>query len=134
MLLRTLRRARQQDHRKGKLNKRNEGEKIVQKSKAKAYRLIKKQEEQIANLKRMIEKYKKREYRQKVKLSNNVNTSPSQSKRVREIVGKDKVSRIVKRQLFLEFALEKQLKTKKKYFQSKKKLHRTCTKSSGMQC
>lgn len=82
------------------------GRKNVRKSKAKAYRLIKKQEEQIANLKRMIEKYKKREYRQKVKLSNNVNTSPSPSKRVREIVGKDKVSPIVKRQLFWDLPLK----------------------------
>lgn len=82
------------------------GRKNVLKSKAKAYRLFKKQEKQIANLKRKIEKYKKREYRQKVKLSNNVNTLPSPSKRVREIVGKDKVSPIIKRQLFWDLPLK----------------------------
>lgn len=85
------------------------GRKKVRRDRAKAYRTINKQAKEIKQLKRRVEKYKKRLQRE-LKNKTNSKGSPSPNKRVKELIGTDRVSPQVKKQLFVGITLQKQLK------------------------
>ncbi|KAG8246083.1 hypothetical protein J6590_092929, partial [Homalodisca vitripennis] len=88
------------------------GRKKIRRDKAKAYRTIAKQQEKIKELEKKLGKYKKRLHREKKK--HLIDSSPSPRKEVRNILRGEKVSPRVRKQLFLGYALEKQLKSQTK--------------------
>lgn len=83
------------------------GRKKLRRDRAKAYRELRKKTDENEKLKRKLEKYKKRLSREKKK---HVGSSPSPGKKVKHLVGQEKVSPQIKKQLFMNFALEKQVK------------------------
>lgn len=91
-------------------NQKKRGRKAVKKDRAKAYRTIDKQKEQIEKLEKKLRKYKKRLERE----NNKKTGSPSPRKLVRQVVGSQKVSPDIKKQLFVGFALKKQLESSAK--------------------
>ncbi|XP_054715910.1 uncharacterized protein LOC129225507 [Uloborus diversus] len=84
--------------------------KQANKRKAKAYRIIEKQNITIKNLQRQLERYKKRYYRQK----NQPSLSPSPRKQTNNLLKGLKVTKEVKRQLTYGLALKKQLASQAK--------------------
>lgn len=87
------------------------GRKQVKRDRAKSYRLVQKQQKKIEGLERLVKKYQKRLERKGAKPSIE---SPSPSKRVRMLLGTERVSPQVKKRLFAGYVLEKQLKNMKK--------------------
>ena len=85
------------------------GRKKIRREKAKAYRKIAEQENQIKHLKRKLEKYKKRLQRKTNKMKDQ--SSPSPKKSVSNLIGKENVSPKIKKQLFWGYVLERQLKS-----------------------
>uniref|UniRef100_A0A1B6J1Y9 Uncharacterized protein n=1 Tax=Homalodisca liturata TaxID=320908 RepID=A0A1B6J1Y9_9HEMI len=108
------------------------GRKIVRKDRSKAHRKIKIQEEEIKKLKSKLQKYKMRLRRAKSKQKNMPQLgSPSPNKQVNMLIGKDRVSQKVKKQLFLGYALRKQLKSQVSRVNNKSKEHQLVTKMIG---
>lgn len=107
------------------------GRKKVKRDKAKVYRDLKNKNDEIEKLRKQVEKYKKRLAREKNK--NNVKgfASPSPSKKVAQIIGKDKVSPKIKKQLFIGLTLEKQLKEQMKTIKPKTKERQIITRVIG---
>lgn len=96
------------------------GRKAVRKDRSAAYREIKKQQNKMEDLERRLKKYKKRLERQKKK-SLTQTSSPSPRKKVANLVGKTFVSPEIKKQLFVGYALQKQIEGKFKEIKGQKK-------------
>lgn len=95
------------------------GRRQVRKDRSKAYRKIKEQEKCIIKLQRKIEMYKKR--LQRSKKVTNQDVSPSPKKLVSNLLRGENVSPKVKKQLFLGFSLEKQIRSQTKETKGKKR-------------
>lgn len=85
------------------------GRQQVRRDRAKAYRTISKQADTIKELKREVDKYKKRLQRRELK-DKKVMGTPSPNRKVKELVGRNPMSHQIKKQLFKGFALERQLR------------------------
>lgn len=72
------------------------GRKSLSKDRAKAYRDLKKSQEENKKLKRKLEKYKKRLERSNKKQAEKLSGSPSPMKKVKQLLGPENVSPIVK--------------------------------------
>lgn len=96
----------------GESGQKKRGRKRVRRDRSKAYKKIKEQK-CIKNLQRKLEIYKKRLQRKDKKPSTTDQCSPSpKKKRVSNLIGNEKVSpHIKKKQFFLGFALESQIKS-----------------------
>lgn len=86
------------------------GRKAVRRDRSQCYRMLKKQEKEINKLRNKVQKYKMRLKRAKTTNEDQTN-SPSPMKKVRLLVGKERISPKIKKQLFLGYALKKQLKS-----------------------
>lgn len=105
------------------------GRKKVRKDRAKVYRTVNKQNIYIKKLERKVEKYKKRLQREKKKMA--LQSSPSPRKQVKSLIGNEKISPKVKKQLFLGFALEKQVKSQLKEAGKRSKKQQLLCKAIG---
>lgn len=107
------------------------GRQQVRRVRAKAYRTISKQAESIKELKRQVEKYKKRLQRRELKDKNKVMGTPSPNKRVQDLIGRDSVSNQIQKQRFVGFALERQLRKQVKAVSPKTKERQIMNKVIG---
>lgn len=107
------------------------GKKIARRNRAKMVKELKDAKEENKKLQRQLEKYKKRLQREKKKNISSTGVSPSPRKQLKNILGSEKLSPNVKKQLFSGLVLEGQIKKQVKSVSSKSRLRQQLTKAVG---
>lgn len=107
------------------------GKKLARRNRAKALKELKDKKEEVEKLKRKVQKYKKRFEREKKKNKLVSNVSPSPRKKLQVLLGKERVSPGVKKQLFSGLVLERQLKSQAQAVCPKSKLRQQMVKAVG---
>lgn len=106
------------------------GKKIARKNRLKIIKELKDAKDANEKLKRKLAKYKKRLQREKNKKTPDT-VSPSPRKKLKEIVGREKVSPKIRKHLFSGIVLENQLKKQVKSVSAKSKLRQIMTVTVG---
>lgn len=106
------------------------GKKIARRNRSKLLLEIKAKNDENKKLSKQLNKYKKRLAREKKK-NQPKNVSPSPQKKLKEIVGREKVSPVIKKRLFAGLVLEKQLKQQVNAVSPKSKLRQQMVKVVG---
>lgn len=107
------------------------GKKIARKNRLKIMKELKDAKDANKKLQRKLEKLKKRLQREKKKKNPSSGVSPSPSKKLKQIIGNERVSPKIRKQLFCGLVLEKQLKHQVQSVSAKSKLRQLMIKTVG---